>query len=158
MLVANRALSSAQRYARMSFAYDALYEVVAADEEHRGEEESLSPRAARMRFADTVATINATLPQLREIYQPLRSIVHLRVPGQAAGGHDVLHDGKLTNRTASFAEHRSLMRAVAQRYDELTRRAEQALWPAVDEGAPGSPPPCSSSSRSPSRSPPSSAG
>jgi hypothetical protein len=128
--------ASPQQYAHMSFHYDALYEGLGADEESVEDEESLPRRAARMRFADTVATMNATLPKLRAVYQPLRSLVHLRAPSQGAGGHDIFLDGKLTNRSASFSEHRSLMRDVTRRYDAFTRRAEQILWPTATEGRP----------------------
>jgi hypothetical protein len=133
--------ASPRQFARMTFAYDALYESAVPLEDVADDEDPLPPRAARMRLADTVATINATLPGLRSVYQPLRSIVHIRAPAQEQGGHDIYYDGKLTNRSPSFAEHRSLMRFVAAEYDSVTRRAEEALWPALTEDRPSMPSP-----------------
>lgn len=85
-------------------------------------------RRSAFTMADRVATVRSRLDDLQRLYKPLESVVQLRIPGSGRGGHDFYYNGKVTNRSDSFFDHRQHVRYVTDLYREATDRAEQALW------------------------------
>lgn len=121
------AVNSAHRYGKITFEYEALYE--SADDSEIGEVPEDERRASRFTMVDRLSTIAAQMEPLRESYAPLASITHLRIPATSGrGGHEVYHDGKVTNRSSSFLDHRSSLLYVLDLYASLTSRVEEKLW------------------------------
>ncbi|QFY05590.1 hypothetical protein GBF35_01850 [Nonomuraea phyllanthi] len=118
------------RYSRLTFEHEALYELWDEDAilpQHLRTQLS-ERRNSRFTLVDRVAVIKQKLEPLRTTYTPLFSITHLRFPAAGRGGHDLYFDGKVTNRSSSFANHRETVQLVADMYGRLTTSAEDALW------------------------------
>lgn len=101
-------------------------------------------REAKMRITERVGRLRTAIPAMREIYNPLASIVQLRMPATLRGGHDVYYDGRFTNRSDSFAAFRQTVKTVATIYRNSTEAAEATAWPvaaeeATDRFSPGAP-------------------
>lgn len=102
-------------------------------DEDLGEEEDAYPiverRAARFRLVDRIATVKAKLQTLQEAYDPLHAISQLRFPSPVGrGGHDFYENGKATNRSESFRDHRAHLLFVTQIYQGLLGRTEAKAW------------------------------
>ncbi len=54
--------------------------------------------------------------------------MHLQVPAAGRGGHRLSYDGRATNRSDSFADHRATVRRVLALYRSVTEHAEDRLW------------------------------
>jgi hypothetical protein len=80
-------------------------------------------------MVDRVGTVRSQLSRLQNVYRPLQSIVQLRVPASdRRGGHDFWFNGKVTNRSDSFIDHRQSVEFVLRTYRGVTEQAERALW------------------------------
>jgi hypothetical protein len=132
------------RFTRLAFDYEAFYEADdPAPPEGREEDFAAVPfgdtrdddrgplvrRSSRFTMVDRVATVASRLGPLQDVYRPLHSIVQLRVPSAGrTGGHDFWFNGKVTNRSDSFVDHRQSVEFVLRTYRSVTERAEQLLW------------------------------
>lgn len=84
---------------------------------------------ARIQITERIGKLQRALSQMRKSYDPLESIVRLRVPAVRRGGHDVYFDGRFTNRSDSVASLRQTVSAVKAIYKSSTEEAEDAAWP-----------------------------
>jgi hypothetical protein len=140
-----QATASPRRFTQLKFDYEAFYEADdpaplddddAASQSVQGDSEDREPiarRSSRFAMVDRVEAIQARLGALQEIYRPLRSIIQLRIPGVERGGHDFYFNGKVTNRSDSFIDHRQNVQFVLDTYRRVTERVENLLWFAPDE-------------------------
>jgi hypothetical protein len=97
----------------------------------RDEDETYVPERRDTRFTiiDRLNVIKEKLPKMREYYNPLHAICQLRFPARGGtGGHDFYHDGKVTNRSDSFSDHRQHLQFVLGVYDRATEATERAAW------------------------------
>jgi len=114
-------------------------EVVGSDDQ---EDHQLRPerRRARMQISERLGKLRDSLLKMRENYEPLESVVRLRVPAPIRGGHDVYFDGKFTNRADSVTSLRQTVELVTAIYRHSTEGAEAAAWPQssdiLDRGRP----------------------
>lgn len=135
-----RRVASPHRYVKFGFEYRAQYESDEAYLPHLGdddeEESSMAEdsaieldehRTSRFYLTERIAKVNSVLPKF-EFYDPLRSITLLRVPASVRGGHDVYFNGKITNRSESFDDHRLHARFLLSSYANLTRSVEKNAW------------------------------
>jgi hypothetical protein len=143
-----QATTNPRRFTQLKFDYEAFYETdeqplqdeddsaLEATSEDAEDREAVARRSSRFTMADRVETIQARLGRLQEIYRPLYSITQLRVPAAGRGGHDFYFNGKVTNRSDSFSDHRQNVEFVLQTYRRVTERAEDLLWFASDDASP----------------------
>jgi hypothetical protein len=137
--------TSPLRFGRIVFQHENPFDVAASvatpldpdlqDEESddaSGSGEAVERRKTRFQVADRVETLRAILPKMRQIYAPLYAVAQLRLPGVTAGGHDFYYDGKVTNRTDSFTEHRLQVEYVLDVYRRATAVTERAAWTGVE--------------------------
>lgn len=136
-----------RRYGRLAFEYQSIFEVdseeVEEDEDIEELEKEEEPeekielykerRASRFTMVDRLETIQNRLPKLQEIYYPLYSISQLRFPAAGRGGHDFYHNGKVTNRSDSFADHRAHLLYVLKIYKGATEDTEQKAWYSIEK-------------------------
>lgn len=148
-------LSRANRFTEIKFTHDSVFEVDQPETEEDGEEESIPSvdetgdedakeiierRATSFRLVDRVGVIQQKLMQMQEIYSPLYAISRLRFPSPVGrGGHDFHDNGKVTNRSESFRDHRSHLLFVVRIYEQLLRATEQRAWYSIQDsvGVPG---------------------
>ncbi len=130
------------RFSQIVFEHESVFEGFAADAAVEaadlGDDEEPSPsdedfeverRRARMLVAERIGKLAKALDQMRPLYEPLESIVRLRVPAPRRGGHDVSFDGRFTNRSDSVAAFRQTVQTVATMYRQATEAAEERSWP-----------------------------
>ncbi len=140
-------INPGRRYGRLAFEYQSIFEVdseeVEEDEDIEELEKEEEPeekielykerRASRFTMVDRLEIIQNRLPRLQEIYYPLYSISQLRFPAAGRGGHDFYHNGKVTNRSDSFADHRAHLLYVLKIYKGATEDTEQKAWYSIEK-------------------------
>lgn len=136
------------RFTQLTFTHDSIFEID-RHEEHRDDAEEGLPsgppqefdeiterRAARFRLVDRVETLEEKLESLQRSYSPFKALSQLRFPSPVSrGGHDFYENGKATNRSASFRDHRLHVQYVAKAYESLLRGTEQIVWETSDDHA-----------------------
>lgn len=138
------------RFSKIVFEHESVYESVsdatfaASDDDdvetdiatNEGEVE-VERRRARMQITERIGKLDSALRKMRRYYDPLESIVSLRIPAPGHGGHDIYYDGRFTNRSDSLTALRQTIQDVTGIYRSSTEMAEQSSWPrAVETGAP----------------------
>jgi hypothetical protein len=137
-------MNNPQRYVRIEFLHNSIFEVD-IDENDSDEEDLLNDdenhhipiekRAAKFSLVDKIGTVDLKLKQLQNIYSPLYAISRLRFPSATGrGGHDFYDNGKVTNRSDSFLDHRNHLLYVQRIYERLTNETEKVAWFSVDGG------------------------
>ncbi|MEU4154506.1 hypothetical protein [Streptomyces sp. NPDC026659] len=120
--------NSGRRYGKITFEHESIYEV---SEEEAGEYLPDERRTSRFTMVDKLEVMAQKMDPLQQEYAPLASITQMRLPAQGRGGHDLYYDGKVTNRSGSFVDHRSTLHGVVEMYRSLTRSVERQLWTSV---------------------------
>lgn len=133
------------RYVRLGFDHEAWYESSEEPDESDvdpsfdlDQDEDVSSlrmehRRSRVHLTERLGVLEDKLPQLIKLYDPLQSLVQVQVPSGGRGGHMLYYDGKATNRSESFAEHRSTVELILRLYRTVTERAEEMLWVQTSE-------------------------
>jgi hypothetical protein len=136
-------LSKPYRYVSILFVHESIYQIDSANYEDKNEEEreiSLSldeadmievveRRASKFKLVDKISIVKDKLSKLQDLYSPLYAISQLRFPSPIGrGGHDFYDNGKVTNRSGNFRDHRSHILYVQRIYDELMKRTEEKAW------------------------------
>lgn len=145
-------LSHPDRFTRLVFTHESIYDIdvppVELSQEDEGEieapdtsqdeevEEVTERRAANIRLVDRIRVIRDKLQKLQDIYAPLHAISQLRFPSLVGrGGHDFYDNGKVTNRSESFRDHRSHLLFVVRIYERLLGMTEEQAWYSVQTSA-----------------------
>ena len=134
-----QATTPPHRYARLGFEHEARFEPIEgfdADTEDDGADESdqetpralLERRRSVVTLTERLSVLDEKLQGLIDSYDPLRSLVHLQMPAAGRGGHRLNYDGRATNRSDSFADHRATVRRLLKLYRSITEHAEDRLW------------------------------
>lgn len=146
-----RQTTRSSRFSRLTFEYEAHYELEDIGEAHleeddesededlevtEGLEEAEPPierRSSRCTLVERISEIDAKLNRLQEIYWPFYSITQLRVPSATRGGHDFYFNGRVTNRSDSFLDHRQQVAFVLRLYRTTTEVVEETLWMVLEQ-------------------------
>lgn len=140
--------TSATRYASLGFEHEARYETslgpnetsdetvdtegLADDNDEPADDEVTPSRTERrksgIKLTERLSVLREKLPQLRDLYDPMHSLVQLQIPSGGRGGHLLYHDGRATNRSESFVEHRQEVTKVLRLYRRVTELSEDRLW------------------------------
>lgn len=136
-------LSKPHRYVSLMFVHESIYQIdseIQGNEEDEDKEISLSleegdlievveRRASKFKLVDKVSIVSDKLSKLQNLYSPLYAISQLRFPSPVGrGGHDFYDNGKVTNRSGNFRDHRSHILYVQRIYDELMKITEERAW------------------------------
>lgn len=136
-------LSKPHRYVSILFVHESIYQIDSEgyeDESDEDKEISLSldeedtvevveRRASKFKLVDKIAVVQEKLSKLQDLYSPLYAISQLRFPSPVGrGGHDFYDNGKVTNRSGNFRDHRSHILYVQRIYDQLMRMTEEKAW------------------------------
>ena len=147
-------LSRPHRYTRLVFTHDSIFDIdsAATSEEEDEEKDALQPidedemepiverRATSFRLVDRIGVIQQKLQVLQENYSPLYAISQMRFPSPVGrGGHEFYDNGRVTNRSESFRDHRSHLLFVVRIYEQLLKSTEDQAWYSIREtvDAPG---------------------
>lgn len=130
------------RFSRLVFEHESIFDVEgpqAADSilDSRRSRRNFGPfeerRLATFRLVERIAEIRDKLPEFQKTYAPLYAIGQIRFPSSATrGGHDLYADGRITNRSDSFRDHRSHVRYIIGIYAHLLDSTEHRAWPMTE--------------------------
>jgi len=141
-------LNRHNRYVKIMFLHDSIYQVdgepIGYEEEDEEEitdsldesdvVEIVERRASKFSLVDRISIVQEKLNKLQEIYSPLYAISQLRFPSPLGrGGHDFYDNGKITNRSGNFRDHRSHIIYVQRIYDELMKLTESKIWYSIQK-------------------------
>jgi hypothetical protein len=112
------------RFTRLTFEFEALYEEVDSHDVR----DDWERKASRFSLVDRIEELRRQLPAVAEILPAVNALAQIRIPGANRGGHDLFHDGKMTNRSDSFFDHRDKLVFISREYQDLTERFEEKLW------------------------------
>jgi len=140
-------LSRPQRFSRLVFTHDSIFDVDGATSEPEEKDEQASQsspeeeleevierRATSFRLVDRIGVIQEKLAALQKVYFPLYAISQLRFPSPVGrGGHDFYDNGRVTNRSESFRDHRSHLLFVVRIYEQLLKSTEEQAWYSIEE-------------------------
>ena len=131
----------AHRYVRLGFEHEAWYETASdlsdtdaaeVDDEEPADDEAaqgfVERRRSKVALTERLGVLQEKLPQFRDLYDPMHSLVQLQIPSGSRGGHLLYHDGHATNRSDSFVEHRAAVAQVLGLYRRITEHSEDQLW------------------------------
>ena len=131
----------AHRYVRLGFEHEAWYETASdlsdtdaaeVDDEEPADDEAaqgfVERRRSKVALTERLGVLQEKLPQFRDLYDPMHSLVQLQIPSGSRGGHLLYHDGHATNRSDSFVEHRAAIAQVLGLYRRITEHSEDQLW------------------------------
>ena len=134
------------RFTRLVFTHDSVYDIDSdaeyADEDSTPPEDTRAEdadrvfdhRATSFRLTDRLGELKEHLEKLQDIYSPFFAISQLRFPSPTGrGGHDFFDNGRVTNRSASFLDHRSHLLFVIGIYENMLRATEASAWYAIKE-------------------------
>lgn len=145
-------LSEKHRFTRLVFTHERLYDIEPPnDDSDEGADEApelvdekareiREQRETRLGIVDRVGVIDQRLRDLQGLYAPFHAISQLRFPSPVGrGGHDFYDNGRVTNRSESFRDHRSHLLFVVRIYQQLLESTERRAWYSVTEdvGLPG---------------------
>ncbi len=134
------------RYGRMVFQYANVYESGEYGDLESGQADSdtsvrirddgdqpvVERRSTKTTIVERLSVLEKILPKMRGLYQPLNAIAQLRFPATGRGGHDFFFNGKVTNRSDSFKDHRQHVEFVLGRYKMATELTEKAAWGSLE--------------------------
>ena len=140
-------LSRPHRYTRLVFTHESIFDIDGhagepkeGDEEHSQDtsdeefEEIIERRVTSFRLVDRIGVIQEKLGALQKLYSPLYAISQLRFPSPIGrGGHDFYDNGRVTNRSESFRDHRNHLLFVIRIYDRLLKATEELAWYSIRE-------------------------
>jgi len=146
-------LSQSHRFTKLVFTHDSIFDIDVGSAEPEEEEEDTNKvlgeddieeiaerRATSFRLVDRIGVIQSKLRKLQADYSPLYAISQLRFPSPVGrGGHDFYDDGRVTNRSQSFRDHRNHVMFVVRIYEQLLKSTEEQAWYSIQEsvGVPG---------------------
>ena len=134
------------RFTKLVFKHESIYEMPVDFAEPTSEEETEDiissakyesedggpepeRRKARVELGDRIERIKKSLNQLQKSYDPMNALASLRIPSlTATGGHDLHQEGRITNRTDSFEDHRNTVRYLYQIYKSVLNYTELLAW------------------------------
>jgi hypothetical protein len=91
-------------------------------------------RASKFSLVDKISVVEEKLISLQKLYSPLYAINQLRFPSPVGrGGHDFYDNGKVTNRSGNFRDHRSHIIYIQRIYDALMKLTEDKVWYSIQK-------------------------
>jgi len=135
------------RFSRIVFEHESVYEAfqdemlgaeLAGDTDEPWDEEppyDIERRRARMQITERLGRLKDALIGMRQHYDPLESIVTLRIPAPRRGGHDVYFDGRFTNRGDSVVAFQQTIETVKTIYGFATTGVENLAWAEPADGS-----------------------
>ena len=139
------------RFSRIVFEHESVYQRFEEDPFEQNEEDDdpddgsiederphqTERRRARVQITERIGKMKDAVLPWERYYDPLASIVQLRIPARVQGGYDIYFDGRFTNRSDSTTAFRQTVHDVMEQYNSSTHQVEAAAWPDMAEGQAG---------------------
>ncbi len=125
-------LSKPYRYVSLLFVHESIYEIDSKANEPEHNENEYNEDQSALIDRDVAEIIERRAAKFKLVDKI--SVVQLRFPSPIGrGGHDFYDNGKVTNRSGDFRDHRSHILYVQRIYDELMKRTEERAWYSLDK-------------------------
>lgn len=134
--------TDSHRYIALSFSHSRIFDIDSLPHEEEEEEDSSDSssdniterRATTSRLSDRISALQGKLRPLQDLYPPFCAISRLRLPALSGrGGHDFYDDGRVTNRSGNFRDHKNQLLFMSRVYENLLRATEEYAWYSVEE-------------------------
>jgi hypothetical protein len=128
---------SSHRYIKMKFEYDGFFEdpyllsksIVKQDGNEIDDDILDEHRITSISLIEEAKEIAEKLDGARGLFEAFYSVGLLRFPSRVGkGGHDFYRNGKVTNRSDSFLDHRHQIISAVNKYEAVTDRIESITW------------------------------
>lgn len=117
-----------ERYTKMKFEFNAMFE-----KNFEIKDEIIEHKVSSVSLVEELGGIVDKLNGVRNYFSSFHSVGSLRFPSHVGkGGHDVYQNGKFTNRSDSFSDHRMQLKQIVRIYQKITERLEQKAWIEVE--------------------------
>ncbi|MDM8102790.1 hypothetical protein [Oceanobacillus oncorhynchi] len=118
-----------ERFTKMKFEYNAMFE-----KNHLNKDEIIEHKVSSVSLVEELGGIVEKIHGVRQYFSSFHSVGSLRFPSHIGkGGHDVYQNGKFTNRSDSFSDHRMQMKQIVSIYQDMTERLEKKTWVEVEK-------------------------
>lgn len=102
-------------------------------DEISSEEPPLERCASSIEITLRAADLMEALPTVSLSLKPMNAMGVLRIPSVVyPGGNELYHDGKITNRTSNYQDHRLKVAGVASQYTDVTCNLETIAWTSTE--------------------------
>lgn len=119
-----------QRFTKMKFEFNAMFE----RNQNNNSEDFEEHKVSSVSLVEELEGIVDKLNGVRQYFSSFHSVGSLRLPSNVGkGGHDVYQNGKFTNRSDSFTDHRLQLKHIVSVYQIMTERLEKKVWIEVEE-------------------------
>jgi hypothetical protein len=117
-----------ERFTKMKFEFNAMFE-----KNFQIKNEIIEHKVSSVSLVEELGGIVDKLNGVRKYFSSFHSVGSLRFPSHVGkGGHDVYQNGKFTNRSDSFSDHRMQLKQIVAIYQNMTERLEQKTWIEVE--------------------------
>lgn len=118
-----------ERFTKMKFEFNAMFE-----KNYQIKDEIVEHKVSSVSLVEELGGIVDKLNGVRKYFSSFHSIGSLRFPSHVGkGGHDVYQNGKFTNRSDSFTDHRMQLKQIVAIYQNMTEKLEKKTWIEVEE-------------------------
>lgn len=113
-----------RRYTKINFEFDDHFNT-----EQEGEQDFLEDKISRISLTKDLTDVRNNLEGIRGYLPEFHCIGMLRFPSRIGkGGHDFYQNGKVTNRSNDFRDHRLYITENMQFYKSITEEIERKVW------------------------------
>ncbi|MFE8702887.1 hypothetical protein ACFYKX_19970 [Cytobacillus sp. FJAT-54145] len=117
-----------ERFTKMKFEFNGMFE-----KNFQIKDEIIEHKVSSVSLVEELGGIVDKLNGVRKYFASFHSVGSLRFPSHVGkGGHDVYQNGKFTNRSDSFSDHRMQLKRIVAIYQNMTERLEQKTWIEVE--------------------------
>lgn len=121
-------LSGPHRVVRIGMEAQHLFEIREGELEPRYEDEVDERLSNRMLWTNRLGEVQRRLSEIERL-QEFRTVSMLRMPASTVpGGHEFYYNGKVTNRSEDFLDHRNAVMTVISWYEAITDAIEREVW------------------------------
>lgn len=118
-----------ERFTKMKFEFNGMFE-----KHHVNGEFSEEHKISSVSLVEELGGIVGKLDGVRNYFSSFHSVGSLRFPSNVGkGGHDVYQNGKFTNRSDSFTDHRLQLKQIVSVYQNMTELLEQKVWIEIEQ-------------------------
>ncbi|WP_260511541.1 hypothetical protein [Priestia megaterium] len=119
---------NSSRFTKMKFEFNAMF-----DRQYSKNDDIQEHKVSSVSLVEELGGIVDKLTGVRQYFSSFHSVGSLRFPSNVGkGGHDVYQNGKITNRSDSFTDHRIQLKQIINLYQEMTERLEKKVWIEVE--------------------------
>lgn len=116
------------RFTKLKFEYDLKFDKKIHNDE------ILEHKASTISFVEDLVDIIPKIEGVRQYLPLFHAMSSLRLPSKlGAGGHDFYHNGKVTNRSTSFYDHRLQIKDLVSNYQFITEYIENKAWVGLEK-------------------------